>query len=161
MGPSRGQVIFAPSDSAARGVKSIFLAGTTSKVDSGDWREELSVSLSDLPVTIFNPYRPDWDSSWHEDIDCKPFREQVEWEIEKQRQADILVVFFHPATQAPISLLELGISIKTPGKAIVVCPQGYWKRGYVQIVCNKFGVEMVNTVGDLKEAILKRLPATD
>ena len=142
-------------------MRSIFLAGSTSNVDLGDWREELSASLSDLPVTIFNPHRLDWGSSWYEDIDCKPFREQVEWEIEKQRQADIVVVFFQPATQAPISLLELGINIKSPGKAIVVCPPGYWKRGYVQIVCDRFAVEMVDTVGDLKEAVMKSLPTTD
>jgi len=81
----------------------------------------------------------------------------VEWELEKQDQADIVVVYFHPATQAPISLLELGVCARFPGKAIVVCPEGYWKRGNVQIVCNKFGFEMVDTVDGLKEAIMKKL----
>ena len=160
MALSRSQIIYAPSDTATKGVKSIFLAGTTSKVDPQDWREELSASLSDAPVTIYNPYRSDWDGSWREDINFAPYRQQVEWELEKQDQADIVVVFFHPATQAPISLLELGICARVPGKAIVVCPEGYWKRGNVQIVCNKFGVETVDTISGLKEAILKRLPAS-
>jgi hypothetical protein len=158
MATPRSQIIYAPSDTTPRGVKSIFLAGPTSKVDPQDWREELSTSLFDAPVTIFNPYRPDWDSSWREDISFAPYRQQVEWELEKQDQADIVVVFFHPATQAPISLLELGLCARVSGKAIVVCPEGYWKRGNVQIVCNKFGIEMVDDVSGLKEAILKRLP---
>jgi hypothetical protein len=159
MAHPKSQVIYAPSDEAPRGVKSIFLAGTTDKVDQSEWRETLSTSLSDLPVTIYNPYRPDWDSSWTEDINFLPFREQVEWELDKQDKTDVVVIYFHPATQAPVSLLELGLCARVPGKAIVVCPEGYWKRGNVQIVCETYGVEMVDNVDALREAIVKRLPA--
>lgn len=157
MAASQHQVIYAPSSEAPRGVKSVFLAGTTSKVDETDWREDLSASLSDLPVTIYNPYRADWDSTWREDVKFAPFREQVEWELEKQDKADIVVIYFHPATQAPISLIEFGLCARTPGKAIVVCPEGFWKRANVQIVCAKYAVEMVNSVQGLREAIVKRL----
>lgn len=155
---NRSQVIYAPSVEAPRGEKSIFLAGTTSKVDTSDWREALSTSLSDVPVTIYNPYRADWDSSWREDIDFAPYREQVEWELDKQDEADIVVVYFHPATQAPISLLELGMCARASAKAIFVCPEGYWKRGNVQIFCKRFGVEMVDNVDGLREAVVQRLP---
>ncbi|KAF4219227.1 hypothetical protein CNMCM8980_006987 [Aspergillus fumigatiaffinis] len=158
MAQPKSQVIYAPSDEAPRGVKSIFLAGTTDKVDQSEWRETLSTSLSDLPVTIYNPYRPDWDSSWTEDINFLPFREQVEWELDKQDKTDVVVIYFHPATQAPVSLLELGLCARVPGKAIVVCPEGYWKRGNVQIVCETYGVEMVDNFDALREAIVKRLP---
>lgn len=81
MTQTRHQVIYAPSDEPPRGVKSIFLAGTTSKVDddTGDWRETLAASLPDVSVTVYNPYRADWDSSWREDITFAPYREQVEW----------------------------------------------------------------------------------
>lgn len=154
----RNQVIYAPSVEAPRGEKSVFLAGTTSKVDeTSDWRETLSTSLSDVPITIYTPYRADWDSSWREDIDFAPYREQVEWELDKQDEADIVVFYFHPATQAPISLLELGICARVPAKAIVVCPEGYWKRGNVQIFCKRFGVEMVDNVDGLREAVMRRL----
>lgn len=40
----------------------------------------------------------------------------------------------------------------------MVCPEEYWKGGNVQIVCKKFGVEMIDSVDELKEAIVKRLP---
>lgn len=157
MAQARNQVIHAPSDEASRCVKSVFLAGTTSKVDTSNWRENLSTSLSDVPVTMYNPFRADWDSSWREDINFAPYREQVEWELDKQEKADIVVIYFHPATQAPVSLLEFGICARVPGKAIVVCPEGYWKRGNVQIVCKKFGVEIIDNVDGLREAIVKRL----
>lgn len=154
----RSQAIYAPSQEPPRGVKSVFLAGTTSRVDATDWREILSSLLADTPVTIYNPYRADWDSTWREDVNFAPYREQVQWELDKQEKAEIVVLYFHPATQAPISLLEFGLCARTPGKAIVLCPEGYWKRGNVQIVCQRYGVEVVESVEGLRDAIIKRLP---
>jgi hypothetical protein len=153
---SASQVIFAPSQEPSRGLHSIFLAGTTSKVDTSDWREVLSTSLATYPLTIYNPYRPDWDSTWREDIDFLPFREQVQWELDKQAKADVVVVYFHPETQAPISLLELGLSAPIPGKVIVVCPSGFWKRGNVQIVCERFGIGILDSIDELQMWIVKK-----
>ncbi len=156
---ARSQVIYAPSEEAPRGVKSIFLAGSTSKVDGGaDWRETLSSSLARHPITIYNPHRADWDATWREDVDFAPYREQVLWELGRQAGADLVVVYFHPATQAPVSLLEFGLAAGAgPGRVIAVCPEGYWKRGNVQIVSRKLGVELLDDIGQLEEAITKRL----
>ncbi|KAI0888083.1 uncharacterized protein GGS22DRAFT_185463 [Annulohypoxylon maeteangense] len=153
----KNQIVLAPSTEPYRGIKSVFLAGTTTKTDDRDWREVLAESLLDLPVTVINPYRPDWDSSWKEDITCDHFRRQVEWELEKQDGADMVVFYFHPATEAPISLLELGLCARAK-KAIVVCPEGYKKRGNVQIVCRTYGLETVESLDALKPAIARRLP---
>lgn len=157
MGNARSQIIYAPSHEPPQHAKSIFLAGTTTNVDATDWRETLSSSLSTLPITIYNPYRRDWDSTWREESDFAPFREQVDWELTKQEEADVVVVYFHPATQAPISLLELGISARAPGKVLVVCPEGYSKRGNVRIVCERYGMEMVEDVRGLRDAIVRKL----
>jgi hypothetical protein len=150
------QIINAPSRELPHGVKKVFLAGTTSPTDDGDWRESLCESLADQPLTIYNPLRRDWDSTWREDISFEPYREQVEWELDMQESADAVVVYFHPATKAPISLLELGLCAGT-GKAIVVCPEGYWKRGNVQIVCKRYNIEMVEDVNGLKDTIVRKL----
>jgi hypothetical protein len=151
------QTIYAPSEEPCSGTKSVFLAGTTSKVDKTDWREAISASLSELPITIFNPYRGDWDSTWREEIDFAPYREQVLWELDKQAKATLVVVYFHPATQAPVSLLEFGLSAQIPGKVIAVCPRGFWKRGNVQIVCQKYGIELLDDINELHQAIIKKL----
>jgi hypothetical protein len=156
---ARTQIISAPLDEAACRVKSVFLAGSISTADTANWRETLCTSLSNLPITIYNPQRSDWDSSWRQDIEFAPFREQVEWELDMLGKADIVVFYFQPGTQAPISLLEFGIiCAQVPGKAIVVCPEGFWKRGNVQITCEKFGVETVDDLEGLREAIVKRMP---
>jgi hypothetical protein len=151
------QIINAPSQDAITGIKSVFLAGTTTAVGNVDWREKLSTSLSEYPITIFNPNRPDWDSTWREDINFDPYREQVQWELEKQMKADLVVVYFHPATLAPISLLEFGLSAQSPGKVIAIAPEGYAKRGNVQIVCQKFGIEFLDNIDNLYEVIVDKL----
>ncbi|KAL2213290.1 hypothetical protein CC79DRAFT_1327154 [Sarocladium strictum] len=149
------QVINAPSHEASRGLKSVFLAGSTSS--GQNWRYELTSSLSTFPITFFNPDRPDWDSSWREDINFEPWNEQVSWELEKQSTADVVVVFFHPDTKAPISLLEFGLSSREPAKVIAVCPEGYWKRANVQLVSQKLGIEFLDNFDQLKGSILKKL----
>ncbi|KAI0100304.1 hypothetical protein GGR51DRAFT_359854 [Nemania sp. FL0031] len=153
---SKCQIIKAPSREPPRWAKKVFLAGTTNPTGEGDWRESLSESLADQPLTIYNPLRPDWDSTWREDVSFEPYRKQVEWELDMQDTADIIVVYFHPDTKAPISLLELGLCAGKD-KAIVVCPEGYWKRGNVQIVCRRYGVEFLEDVNGLKDAIMKKL----
>ncbi|KAI2628472.1 hypothetical protein GGR54DRAFT_636193 [Hypoxylon sp. NC1633] len=152
------QVVFAPSTEFRRGNVTVFLAGTTTKTPDRDWREVLTESLVDLPVTVINPYRPDWDPSWQEEVDCNPFYEQVEWELSMQEQADLVVFYFHPVTEAPVSLLELGLSARTEGKAIVVCLDGYKKRGNVDIVCRRYGVEQAASIQELRQAIEEKLP---
>lgn len=153
MAAPQSQVILAPSLETQQHPRSVFLAGSTSPVPGEDWRATLTSALEDVPITIYNPLRSDWDSSWREDVSFAPFKEQVEWELEKQDQSDIVVVFFHPTSKAPISLLELGLCVRS-GKAIVACPEGYWKRGNVQLVCQRYDILLVNSGDELVKAIL-------
>jgi hypothetical protein len=155
--PPNAQIIRAPSEEPVTGTRTVFLAGTTTAVDGKDWRDRLSESLSKYPITMFNPNRPDWDSTWCEDIAFEPYRVQVQWELDKQDRADLVVVYFHPSTLAPVSLLEFGLSAKFPGKTIAVAPEGYAKRANVQLVCHKYGVEFLDNVDKLPEAIVHKL----
>jgi len=152
----RCQIIQAPERPQFQHKKSIFLAGSTARTDHSNWREVVKEVLSHLPVTILDPYRPDWDSSWKEDIDFAPFREQVEWELDMQEKADTVVIFFHPSTQAPISLLEFGLWVRAR-KVIAACPEGYWKRGHVQIACQRFGITLAEDLGEFTQAVLEKL----
>ncbi|KAL7765620.1 hypothetical protein ACKLNR_003536 [Fusarium oxysporum f. sp. zingiberi] len=117
---------------------SIFLAGITTSTDEPDWRETLTKALMNQHVTILNPNRPDWDSTWKEDFSDKRWEEQVWWELDMQEAADIIVFFFHPSTEAPISLMELGLAVKTkPERSIVCALDGYRKKGNVEAVCKR------------------------
>ncbi|KAL7785877.1 hypothetical protein V8C37DRAFT_393327 [Trichoderma ceciliae] len=135
---------------------SVFLAGTTSPTGEPDWRQTLTEALSEMPITIFNPKRDDWDSTWKEDFSDSRWVEQVEWELEMQDEADIIVVFFHGVSPAPISLLELGLCVRS-GKAIVCALDGYSKRGNVEAVCRRYQVKFVSSEQGLKAAVIERL----
>ncbi|KAK0710067.1 hypothetical protein B0T26DRAFT_743278 [Lasiosphaeria miniovina] len=152
----KAQVVLAPSRPAVTGKKSVFLAGTTSRTGGPEWRDVLADALAHLPVTIFNPLRHDWDSTWREDIDFAPFREQVEWELDMQERADVVVVYYGPATDAPISLLELGLCARS-AKAIVACHKDYRKRGNVYIVSQRLGIEFLDAEDDLAASVINRL----
>ncbi|KAK4118805.1 hypothetical protein N657DRAFT_583004 [Parathielavia appendiculata] len=152
----QSQIVHAPSRPAIVGKVSIFLAGTTTKTSGSDWREALTEVLGHLPITIFNPLRPDWDSTWLEDVTFAPFRKQVEWELDMQEQADVVIVYFGPGTDAPISLLEFGLCARAR-KALVVCNGEYRRRGNVQIVCQRLAIEYLDAEDDWTAAVIRRV----
>lgn len=121
-----------------------------------DWQTRVSKELTDLDVDIYNPRRDDWDSSLKQDISEPRFNEQVTWELDHLDLADIIVVFFDPDGKAPITLMELGLHA-SEGKCIVCCPEGYWRRGNVQIVCDRYDIPLFDTLDDLIENLRSRL----
>lgn len=149
------RVIFAPKPFLQQRKISIFLSGS---IDKGQpsWQARLSDALSELPITILNPHRSDWDSSWVEDISDHRFREQVEWEQDMMEAADVIAMYFSPDAQAPISLLELGLFARS-GKVVVACPEGYWKRGNVQVVCKRHNIKLVGSLEELEAAVRDKL----
>lgn len=108
----KAQVIFAPSREEHTGEKSIFLAGTTTPTGQPNWRDTLTSTLKQDPVTLLDPNRDDWDSMWKENFSDSRWVEQVNWELDMQEKADFVVVFFHGVSAAPISMLELGLCVK-------------------------------------------------
>lgn len=157
------QPIMAPSPlpPPRHGQTLIFLAGSAATTSSTPWRTALIHNLSrhfttPQPITILNPHRSDWDSTWIESPAFAPFAEQVSWELNAQELADIIAFYFDPDTQAPISLLELGLFVRS-GKCVVCCPERYWKWGHVALVCERWGVEVVGTLAELGEAVVRRL----
>ncbi|KAF2639229.1 hypothetical protein P280DRAFT_499484 [Massarina eburnea CBS 473.64] len=137
---------------------SVIAYGTIEPSSTDNWTTRLSASLSDLPVTILNPRCNAWDSTWNEDINFPPFKEQVDWEMDYADVADVIVFYFKPGTPCPVSLLELGMYVGIfKGKVVVCCPQGFNKKGNVDIVCTRFGVTMAEDLEKLNTVVRGRL----
>ena len=68
----------------------------------------------------------------------------MEWELDGLERADVIAMWFAPDTRAPITLLELGLHARRK-KVVVGCPDGFWRRGNVEIVCARFGIPLVST----------------
>lgn len=140
---------------------SIFLAGSIEMGRAIDWQSSLASALSHLPITILNPRRNDWDASWEQDINNHQFKEQVDWEMDNLNKADVIALYLQPETMSPISLLELGMHANDHGiagkKLVVCCPEGFWRRGNVQIVCHRYNIELVSTREELIERVKAKL----
>lgn len=136
----------------------IFLGGSIEMGSAENWQNRVARELQkefDDKILILNPRRDYWDSSWKQTKEDPNFREQVEWELKAQETCDINVYYFHPNTKSPITLLELGLFIKK--KPIVYCPEGFWKKGNIDMVCEKYDVPLYEDEEEWMEAIKYRI----
>lgn len=138
---------------------SVFLAGSIEMGKAEEWQKRIISELKDEPIMFLNPRRNDWDSSWGQTIDDKKFKEQVLWELNSLDFADKIVLYFDPKTLSPISLIEFGLHARN-NKLIVYCPQGFWKKGNVDVTAELYNIKQVDTFEGLI-AELKSLSKTE
>ena len=120
---------------------SLFLAGSIEMDTAEAWQRAFEEALVDTEVTVLNPRRDDWDGSWRQSVEDENFRTQVEWELVALERATVIAMHFDPATKSPITLLELGL-FASSGRLMVSCPEGFWRRGNVEVVCARYGVPL-------------------
>jgi hypothetical protein len=121
--------------------KSVFLAGSIEMGKAEDWQSQLTQTFNEAGYDVFNPRREDWDSSWTQDFENPQFFQQVTWELNALENSDLIIMYFSPETKSPISLLELGIFAKS-GRIRVVCPDPFWRKGNVDIVCQYYNIPL-------------------
>lgn len=119
--------------------KSIFLAGSIEMGAAELWQDKVINEINHFYSYILNPRRDDWDSSWAQSINNQHFNEQVNWELTALEMAESILIYFDPNTKSPISLLELGLFARSK-KMIVCCPDGFYRKGNVDIVCKKYNI---------------------
>ncbi len=140
----------------APGERSVFLAGSIEQGTADDWQQRLASALDGRDVALLNPRRDAWDASWRQSIDEPLFRGQVEWELDGLERADLVAMWFAPATRAPITLLELGLCARS-GKLVVGCPEGFWRKGNVEVVCARYGVSLLEDWDTFVAAVSARI----
>jgi len=148
-------MIFKPPQNIALRNKekpSVFLAGSIEMGKAVDWQKDLGDFFERLKYIVFNPRRDDWDSSWEQKFENAQFYQQVNWELNALDQSSIIVMYFAPETKSPISLLELGLYANS-GKLYVICPDGFWRKGNVEVVCNKYNIPLFNDFESFKTTI--------
>ncbi len=119
-----------------------------------EWQKTVEKRLSNHDVIVYNPRRDDWDSSWVQSIANPQFKEQVDWELSYLEKASIVFFNFDKSGQSPITLMELGyiigrkIDLFCNDSIVVCCPDGFWRKGNVEVLCDRFGVKVHNYLGD-------------
>ena len=154
------QVVKAPDPYNATPCKSVFLAGSIEMGRADPWQEHLTnqikTSLGHQELLILNPRRNDWDSSWKQEKENETFHQQVSWELKGLEDADCIICFFQSGTISPISLLELGLYARSK-KIIVICEEGFHRKGNVDIVCERYDIPQCQTLDEAVIALEKML----
>lgn len=155
-------VIKAPNPVPYDGKVTVFLGGSIDMGVAEDWQTRLSKDLSYFGdhVVLVNPRRDDWDSSWEQDpTPGTQFHEQVSWELYHQEHANAMLYYFAADSKSPITLLELGLfGNLDPESVLVCCPKQFYRYGNVKMVCDRYGIEMVETYDDMLIALSAALP---
>ncbi|MCR4312389.1 MAG: nucleoside 2-deoxyribosyltransferase domain-containing protein [Candidatus Uhrbacteria bacterium] len=125
----------------------IFLAGSIEMGVAADWQTDVANAMENLDVTLLNPRREHWDSSWKQSASNENFHEQVSWELAGQEHAAMILFYFDPATKSPISLLELGLFHTK--NILVCCPEGFWRRGNIEMVCERYHIPLHTDMGSM------------
>lgn len=130
--------------------KSIFLAGSIEQGAAVNWQAELSPILENS-FNVFNPRRDKWNADWEQGFESPEFYQQVDWELRHLEMADIVLFYFAPSTLSPITLLELGIcAVSKPERCYVSCPEGYWRRGNVEMICERYHIQKLTDLNQMK-----------
>lgn len=139
----------------------VFLAGSIEMGMADKWQDVIVKELiKNFPKheenfwVILNPRRDDWDSTWEQKKDNPAFRGQVEWELDAMERADKIVMYFDPKTYSPVTMLELGLHAGSD-KLIVCCAEGFWRKGNVDIVCERNHIQQVKRLRDVVPLILR------
>ena len=109
-----------------------------------NWQQIIIDRLNNENVCFLNPRRPDWDNNWEVSIDNPQFNQQVNWELEGLEKSDLILMYFDPNTKSPVSLIEFGLFAYSE-KMLVCCPDGFWKKGNIDIVCKRYNIKQAQT----------------
>jgi Nucleoside 2-deoxyribosyltransferase like len=137
---------------------SIFLAGAIDMGAAFDWQREVINAFEGWPdLIILNPRRSDWDSSWVQSSSNPHFAAQVNWELDNIQQATHVLMVFTADCKAPISLLELGLTIASGAAVTICCPPEFYRYGNIDILCQRHGItlhhELSEAIEHLQEAM--------
>jgi hypothetical protein len=134
---------------------SVFIGGSIEMGSAPDWQAPMIEALMPVASVIYNPRRPDWNPDWDQKIDHPEFNVQVNWEMDMIEKADMVVFYFAPGTKSPITLLELGFVAGFRRYAShVCCPEGFWRKGNVDIVCERNSIETYPSLDTFTSAIV-------
>jgi len=129
----------------------VFLAGSIEMGSAENWQPTAIERLKHHTSVIFNPRRDDWNSDWEQSIDHPEFNAQVNWELDMIEKSTMVVFHFDPNTKSPITLMELGIvSNRTAAYGTFVsCPKGFWRKGNVDILCERNRIPVFDNLDDM------------
>ena len=100
---------------------SVFMAGGITGCP--DWQKDIAKMLDHTQLVLYNPRREHFDVS-----NSNLTKEQIFWEFEHLKAANIVSFWFPPDTLCPITLYELGAHTQDYTKPLLVGVHPLYKR---------------------------------
>lgn len=141
-------LICSPAPIPSKSQIKVFLAGSIDMGSAIDWQCSVVDRLEKYELILLNPRRDDWNAEWNRNPKDPEFIKQVNWEMDAMDAADLIIMHLSKDSQAPISLLELGLHANS-GKLVVCCDEGFWRYGNVSVVCDRYGIPLINSLDEL------------
>ncbi len=130
----------------------VFLAGSIDLDLAGDWRKKVIEEMEDS-MHFFDPIRID-----HDKLDDLKMKKHIEWELDALSLSDKILLNFSPNSKSPISLVELGLYVQS-SKLIVVCPDQFYQRRYVEVLCDKYNTPFFDGLDKAIEYLMDDIQA--
>jgi len=117
----------------------VYLAGST---NGYNWQGQFINRLAGLDVDVFNP---------------RSLKDGIfGWEIDHLNVATVIALHFEPEDPSPSGLLTLGMFAKTD-RLIVSCPDAFYRKADVDIICEREDIHRVDTLDLLIENTIARI----
>jgi len=137
-------VINAPDD-IPEGHRLIYLAGAIDMGEAENWQKKVISILSKRDdLTLLNPRRSNFEPQMEE--------EQIKWELRALEKADVILMWFPRESNAPISLLEFGLYLKS-GKLLVGVENGFYRQRNIELTAQYHGVSVFHSLAELVQRI--------
>lgn len=131
----------------------VFLAGTIDNGAVEPWAHIVAEAFEGRNIVFYDPRRENWLPDIEKRARNPVFREQVEWELSNISTANIVFFNFVADSLSPITLQELGYVVAKDSRVIVVCPDGFWRKGNVEIMCGLHAIPVYSSIEDGIEAL--------
>ncbi|WP_055447706.1 nucleoside 2-deoxyribosyltransferase domain-containing protein [Lacinutrix mariniflava] len=128
--------------------KYYFLAGSMDFNESNSWRQKIMQEMKHL-VHFLDATRIE-----HNDFSDSQMKEHIEWELDALIISDKIILNFKEDSKSPISILELGMYVKS-SKLVVVCPNKFYQRRYINVLCNKYNTPFFDSFDEAIEYLKK------
>lgn len=134
------------------------LFGSIEQGKATNWQKKVTEYLDCYDLNICNSRREYWDDKWELEANNKAYNEQIVWELQALDVSNVQLFYFEPNTKSPITLTLFGMSAAQYRPDILVCcPNGYWRKGLIDILCKKYGIHQEDTLENLTSAAASRL----
>ena len=70
-------------------------------------------------------------------------------------KCSLVAFYFDPFTKSPISLLELGLVAGKQQDALICCPEGFWRKGNVELTAKRYGLDFVDNFDEFQLKLIK------